>query len=165
MFDTPYMTEFTVNEQDSAAAQDLATYNATDVDSTDAHQGVKFVLTDSDDARHFVMTNQSSDAGEHEGVLSVKAGANLDVDAAGTKSEYELLLAVCDKLNACSEKIDITVTITPQNDNAPMFRASALPNQPVAENAARGTALGGVGAYMATDADGDTINLLAGRPR
>ena len=160
MFDTPYMTEFKVNEQDSAAAQDLATYDATDVDGTDALQGVKFVLTDSDDARHFVMTNQTNDTtGEHEGVLSVKAGANLDVDAAGTKSEYELLLAVCDKLNACSEKIDITVTIAPQNDNAPVINSGAREHESVYENAARGTVIGN---YSAVDADGDTVTYSLG---
>ena len=159
-FDSPYMTEFKVDEQDEAKASDLHTYNATDADGTDALQGVKFVLTDSDDARHFMITNNTN-SGVHTGVLSVKAGANLDVDAAGMKSEYELLLAVCDKLNACSEKIDITVTIKPMNDNAPVINSGARATVPVFENAARDMMLE---SYMATDADGDAISYTISGP-
>ena len=160
-FDSPYKTEFTVDEQDNVAkAQVLDTYNATDDDGTDALQGVKFVLTDSDDARHFMITNDT-EGGVHTGVLSVKAGANLDVDAAGTKSEYELLLAVCDKLNACSEKIDITVTIKPMNDNAPVINSGARKSVPVAENTARDVMLE---SYKADDADGDKVNYSIDGP-
>jgi hypothetical protein len=153
-FDTPYKTEFTVNEQDKAAAQDLHTYNATDADGTDQSQGVEFKLTDSLDARNFVISNKKDSNGEHVGVLSIKKDAVLDVDAKDTKTEYELLLAVCDTDNACSEKIDITVTINPMNDNSPVINANAPRNVTVQENTPRGKDLGD---YSATDKDGDAI--------
>ena len=140
----------------------IATYNASDLDGTDASEGVNYVFRNADDVQKFTITTKAANGnGEIEGALRVKAGANLDVDAAGAQTLYVVELKVCDSAEACNQ-IAVNVNVDDVNDEAPMFATDNAVIINVMENTARDTALTSAiaadGVYAAPDADSTAPN-------
>ena len=140
----------------------IATYNASDMDGTDASEGVNYVFRNADDVQKFTITTKAANGnGEIEGELRVKAGANLDVDVTGAQTLYVVELKVCDSAEACNQ-IAVNVNVDDVNDEAPMFATDNAVIINVMENTARDTALTSAiaadGVYAAPDADSTAPN-------
>jgi len=154
MFDMPAKTTESIPEN-AAPGTVVATYNATDVDGSDVHQDIHYELRNADDLKNFAIV-QDTVNGERVGMLVIKEGANLDVDAAGAATSYTVEVNVKDADDADSELV-IEISVTDVNDNAPMFSTDNSVIITVVENAARGTALTSAiasgGMYAASDAD------------
>ena len=154
MFDQPATTTASIPEN-AVAGRVVATYNASDVDGDDVHQDIHYELRNADDLKNFAIV-QDTVNGERVGMLVVREGANLDVDADGAATSYTVEVNVKDADDADSELV-IEISISDVNDNAPMFSTNNSVIITVVENSARGTALTSAiapdGVYAASDGD------------
>ena len=94
------------------------------------------------------------------GELRVADGVALDYDMGyNTATGYRVHIEVQDT-GGLSDTLAVDITLGNVNDNMPVFAANAVQRVQVAENTPRGVK---IGAYPATDADGDAVTYsLAG---
>ena len=155
MFDDGAATTASIYEN-APAGTVVATYNASDDDGDDVHEDIHYELRNADDLKNFAIVQNTTADGERVGMLVVKEGANLDVDADGAATSYTVEVNVKDADDADSELV-IEISVMDVNDNAPMFSTDNSVVITVVENAARGTALTSAiasgGVYAAMDAD------------
>ena len=157
MFTNPTGEELTIDRPETHGTDStkgtrvgdtIVTFTATD---PDANETLKFSIRDEADKTYFSIDEDS-------GVLTLAKAMDYE-----TKQQLEAHVVVTDHAGL-SDRVKLIVNIKNLNDNKPVFGAGASPNQPVQENTARNTPLGGVGAYSATDADGDTISYSLDGP-
>ncbi|MYD24503.1 MAG: cadherin repeat domain-containing protein, partial [Gemmatimonadetes bacterium] len=87
MFDNGAATTASIYEN-APAGTVVATYNASDDDGDDVHEDIHYELRNADDLKNFAIEQNTTADGERVGMLVVKEGANLDVDADGAATSY-----------------------------------------------------------------------------
>ena len=134
-FDAPVL-EITIPEN-TAVGTEIADYDASDPDG----DALTFTIKTQTDTGHFGL-------GEIDGKLTIATGLDYE-----TQQVYLVEINVSDPFEAEAE-IQVLVTVTNVNDNAPVFDSAPATSLSVPENTARGFVLAN---YSATDADGDTV--------
>ena len=134
-FDAPIL-EITIPEN-TAVGTEVADYDASDPDG----DALTFTIKTQTDTGHFGL-------GEIDGKLTIATGLDYE-----TQQVYLVEINVSDPFEAEAE-IQVLVTVTNVNDNAPEFNVTPALTLSVPENTARGIVLAN---YAATDADGDTV--------
>ena len=149
-FDSGAVIEFTATDPDD----DDLTFNIFDGEDQalfEIHGAGKMM-----DADGNVVRNADGNA-IWSGELRVNRTANgtgmLDFDEGYPTGGYIVDIAVQDN-DGLGDTLEVEVTLTNENDNAPEFDMAPATNLNVPENTARGVVIGN---YSASDADGDTV--------